>query len=116
MNTRPKRMCLQKSPLTGLNVNILAPYFPWGVLGCAIVRVVVDELAEARGEEVEDLERAILVHVAYSWDIVDLLPGGEVPAQRGRWSRRGRTGNQRPCGAGKHYLLQRCIDKIYAGM
>lgn len=97
-------------------MNILAPNLPWGILRSAIVRVVVDERAEAGGQEVEDLEGAILVHVADPWDIVDLFPGGEVPAQRDRRRRRGRTGNQRPCGAGKHYLLQRCIDKIYAGM
>lgn len=93
-------------------MDILAPDFPWGVLRCAIVGVVMDEVAEAGGVEVEDLEGAIGVHVADPGDIVDLLSGGQVPAQRGGGHTRGGTGHRGPCGAGKHYLLHRCIDKI----
>lgn len=102
--------CVEK--LTSLNVNILAPDSSWGVLRCAIVGVVVDEFAEAGRGDVEDLKGAIGVHMADPWHIVDLLAGGQVPAQRDRGHTCGGTGHRCPCGAGKHYLLHRCIDKI----
>lgn len=72
----------------------------------------MDQLTKAGGEEVKDLESAIGVHVADPGHIVDLLSGGQVPAQRGGGHPCSGTGHQGPCGAGKHYLLQRCIDKI----
>lgn len=76
----------------------------------------MDHFAIAGRREVEDLERAVGVHVADPWHVVALFAGGQVPAQRG-WRHSGcGTGHQRPCGAGEHYLLQRCIDKIQAGM
>ena len=72
----------------------------------------MDKVAEAGRGEVEDLEGAIGVHVAYPGHIVDLLARGQVPAQRGGGRARGGAGHRGPCGAGEHYLLHRCIDKI----
>lgn len=64
----------------------------------------------------EDLESAVGVDVADPWDVVALLAGGQIPAQGSGRHRCGRTGNMSSQGAGEHYLLQRCIDKIQAGM
>lgn len=72
----------------------------------------MDQLAVAGRQEVEDLQGSVGVHVADPRDIVDLLPGGQVPAERGRWRSPGGAGHRGPCGAGKYYLLQRCIDKV----
>lgn len=102
--------------LTSFDVDILAPDLSGRVLGSAVVRVVVDQLTEAGRQEVKDLEGSVLVNVANARDIVDLLAGRQIPAQRGRRSAPSRTGHGGPCGAGKYYLLQRCIDKVQAGM
>lgn len=93
-------------------MDILTPYFARGVLGSAVVRVVVDQLAEAGRQEVEDLQGPVGVDVADARHIVDLLAGRQIPAQRGGRRSPGRTGHRGPCGAGKDYLLQRCIDKV----
>lgn len=93
-------------------MDILTPDLARGVLGSAVVRVVMDQLAEAGWQEVEDLEGSVGVDVPDAWDIVDLLAGRQIPAQRGRRGATSRTGHGGPCGAGKYYLLQRCIDKI----
>lgn len=93
-------------------MDILTPNLARRVLGSAVVRVVVDQLAEAGRQEVEDLEGSIGVDVADARDIVDLLAGRQIPAQRGRRGATSRTGHRGPCGAGKYYLLQRCIDKV----
>lgn len=98
--------------LTSFDVDILTPDLARRVLGSAVVGVVVDQLAEAGWQEVEDLEGSIGVDVADARDIVDLLAGCQIPAQRGRRSAPSRTGHRGPCGAGKYYLLQRCIDKV----
>lgn len=98
--------------LTSFDVDILTPDFARGVLGSAVVRVVVDQLAEAGWQEVEDLEGSIGVDVADARDIVNLLAGRQIPAQRGGRRATSRTGHRGPCGAGKYYLLQRCIDKV----
>lgn len=98
--------------LTGFDVDILTPYLAGGVLGSAVVRVVMDQLAEARWQEVEDLQGSVGVDVADARDIIDLLAGRQIPAQRGRRCSPSRTGHRGPCGAGKYYLLQRCIDKV----
>lgn len=100
------------SKLTSFDVDILTPDLARRVLGSAVVRVVMDQLAEAGWQEVEDLESSIWVDVTDARDIVDLLAGSEVPAQRGWRHTPSRTGNRSPCGAGKYYLLQRCIDKV----
>lgn len=97
-------------------MDILTPDFARGVLGGAVVRVVMDQLAEAGRQEVEDLQRSVGVDVSDARHIVDLLAGGQVPAQRGRRRSPSWTGHRGPCGAGKYYLLQRCIDKVQAGM
>lgn len=93
-------------------MDILTPYFARGVLGGAVVSVVVDQLAEAGRQEVEDLQGPVGVDVADARHIVDLLAGRQIPAQRGGRRSPGRTGHRGPCGAGKDYLLQRCIDKV----
>lgn len=98
--------------LTGFNMDILTPYLARRVFGSAIVGVVVDQLAEAGWQEVEDLEGSIRVDMADARDIVDLLAGSQIPAQRGRRCTPSGTGHRGPCGAGKYYLLQRCIDKV----
>jgi len=98
--------------LTSFDVDILTPNLARGVLGSAVVCVVVDQLAEAGRQEVKDLEGSIGVDMADARDIVDLLAGRQIPAQRGRRHATSRTGHRDPCGAGKYYLLQRCIDKI----
>lgn len=66
--------------LTSFDVDILTPDLAGGVLGSAVVRVVVDQLAEAGWQEVEDLEGSIGVDVADAGDIVDLLAGRQIPA------------------------------------
>ncbi len=95
---------------------ILASNFPWRIFRCAIVSVVVDHFAKAGRRKVEDLESAVWMDMADPWDVVALLAGGQIPAQGSGRHRCCRTGNQSPRGAGEHYLLQRCIDKIQAGM
>lgn len=74
-------------------MDILTPNLARRVLGSAVVRVVVDQLAEAGWQEVEDLEGSIGVDVADAWDIVDLLAGSQIPAQRGRRCTTSRTGH-----------------------
>ena len=101
-----------QTPLTSLDVDILTADPPRGVLGRAVVAVVVDELGEAGRGDVEDLERAVGVHMADPRHVVDLLAGGQVPAQGDGRRAGGETGHRGPCGAGEHYLLHRCIDKI----
>lgn len=98
--------------LTSFDVDILTPDLARGVLGSAVVRVVVDQLAVAGRQEVEDLQGSVRVDVADPWDIVDLLASGQIPAERGRGRSPSGTGHRGPCGAGKYYLLQRCIDKV----
>lgn len=100
------------SGLTSFDVDILTPNLAREILGSAVVSVIMDQLAETRWQEVEDLEGSILVDVADAGYIVDLLASRQIPAQRGRWRTPSRTGHRGPCGAGKYYLLQRCIDKI----
>lgn len=97
-------------------MDILTPDLAGGVLGGAVVGVVVDQLAVAGWQEVEDLQGSVGVDVADPRDIVDLLAGGQVPAERGGGRSPGGTGHRGPCGAGEYYLLQRCIDKVQAGM
>lgn len=97
-------------------MDILTADLAGRVLGGAVVGVVVDQLAVAGRQEVEDLQRSIGVDVADPRDIVDLLASGQIPAQRGRGRSPSGTGHRGPCGAGKYYLLQRCIDKVQAGM
>lgn len=99
-------------PLTSFDVDILTPDLARRVLSSAIVRVVVDQLAVAGWQEVEDLQGPVRVNVADPWDIVDLLASGQIPAEGGRGCSPSRTGHGGPCGAGKYYLLQRCIDKV----
>lgn len=118
---RQHRLCVEFfffpiGRLTGFDVHILTPDFARGVLGGAVVRVVMDQLAEAGRQEVEDLQRSVGVDVSDARHIVDLLAGGQVPAQRGGRRSPSWTGHRGPCGAGKYYLLQRCIDKVQAGM
>lgn len=93
-------------------MDILTPDLARRVLGSAVVRVVVDQLAVAGWQEVEDLQGPVRVNVADPRDIVDLLASGQIPAERGRGCSPSGTGHRRPCGAGKYYLLQRCIDKV----
>ena len=97
-------------------MDILAADLARGVLGSAVVGVVVDQLAEAGRQEVEDLQRAVGVDMADAGHVVDLLARGQVPAQRGGGRPGGRTGHRGPCGAGKDYLLKGRIDKVQAGM
>ena len=54
--------------------------------------------------------------VADSGDIVDLLARRQVPSERHRRDPCCGAGHQGPRGARKHYLLQRCIDKVEAGV
>lgn len=98
--------------LTSFDVDILAPNLARRVFCSAVVCVVMDQLAEAGRQEVEDLEGSVWVDMADAWDVVDLLAGRQIPAQRGGRRAPSRTGHRGPCGAGKYYLLQRCIDKI----
>lgn len=93
-------------------MDILTPNLARRVLGSAVVRVVMDQLAKAGWQEVKDLEGSIGVNVTDAGDIVDLLAGSQIPPQRGRRRTPSRTGHRGPCGAGKYYLLQRCIDKV----
>lgn len=79
--------------LTGFDVDILTPDLARRVLGSAVVCVVVDQLAEAGWQEVEDLEGSIRVDVADTGDIIDLLAGSQIPAQRGRRCTTSRTGH-----------------------
>lgn len=74
-------------------MDILTPNLARRVLGSAVVRVVVYQLAEAGWQEVEDLEGSIGVDVADARDIVDLLAGSQIPPQRGRWRTPSRTGH-----------------------
>lgn len=41
----------------------------------------MDELAEARRGDVEDLKGAIGMHMANPWHVIDLLASSKVPAQ-----------------------------------
>lgn len=93
-------------------MDILTPNLARRVFGSAVVRVVMDQLAKAGWQEVKDLEGSIGVNVTDAGDIVDLLAGSQIPPQRGRRRTPSRTGHRGPCGAGKYYLLQRCIDKV----
>ncbi len=79
--------------LTSFDVDILTPNLARGVLGSAVVRVVMNQLAEAGWQEVEDLEGSIWVDMADAWDIVDLLTSRQIPAQRGRRGAPSRTGH-----------------------
>lgn len=92
--------------LTSFDVDILTPDLARRVLGSAVIGVVVDQLAEAGWQEVEDLECSIGMDMADARDIVDLLASSQIPAQRGRRRTPSRTGHRGPCGAGKYYLLQ----------
>lgn len=98
--------------LTSFDVDILTPDLARRVLGSAVVRVVMDQLAVAGWQEVEDLQGPVRVNMADPRDIVDLLASGQIPAERGRGCSPSGTGHRGPCGAGKYYLLQRCIDKV----
>lgn len=62
------------------------------------------------------MESAVGVDVTDPRDIVDLLARRQVPSERHRRDACGGAGHQGPRGACKHYLLQRCIDKVEAGV
>lgn len=81
------------SMLTSFDVDILTPDLARRILSSAVVRVVVDQLAEAGWQEVEDLQGSIRMDVADARDIVDLLAGRQIPAQRGRRGSPSRTGH-----------------------
>lgn len=91
--------------LTSFDVDILTPDLARRVLGSTVVCVVVDQLAIAGWQEVEDLQGPVRVNVADPRDIVDLLASGQIPAERGRGCSPSGTGHRGPCGAGKYYLL-----------
>lgn len=93
-------------------MNAGAPDFSRLVLSGAEVLVVVDDaVIGGRGEGVE-LEGAVGVHVADVGNVVNVVSGGQVPAQDGMGGAARRAGQGHPHGAGKGHPLQGGVHKV----
>lgn len=93
-------------------MNAGAPDFSRLVLSGAEVLVVVDDaVIGGRGEGVE-LEGAVGVHVADVGNVVNVVSGGQVPAQDGMGGAARRAGQGHPHRAGKGHPLQGGVHKV----
>lgn len=82
------------------------------ILGGAEVLVVVDDAVVGGGRERVELERAIGVHVADVGHVVDVVSGGQVPAQDGVGGAARGAGQGHPHRAGEGHPLQGGVHKV----
>lgn len=103
------------SRLTSFDADVGAADLAGLVLGSAEVVVVVDVAVVGGGREGVQLEGAICVHVSDVGHVVDVVAGGQVPAQYGTGGAPCWTGQGHPHRAGVGYPLQGGIHKVQPG-
>lgn len=101
--------------LTGFDADVGAADLAGLVLGGAEVVVVVDVAVVGGGREGVQLQGAIGVHVSDVGHVVDVVAGGQVPAQDGTGGAPCWTGQGHPHRAGVGYPLQGGIHKVQPG-
>ena len=101
--------------LTSFDADVGAADLAGLVLGSAEVVVVVDVAVVGGGREGVQLEGAIGVHVSDVGHVVDVVAGGQVPAQYGTGGAPCWTGQGHPHRAGVGYPLQGGIHKVQPG-
>lgn len=82
--------------LTSFDADVRAADLAGLVLGGAKVVIVVDVAVVCRGRERIQLKRAVGMHVADVGHVVDVVAGGQVPAQYGAGGAPCRTGQGHP--------------------
>lgn len=101
--------------LTSFDTDVGAADLARLVFGGAEVVVVVDVAVVGGGREGVQLQGAIGVHVADVGHVVDVVAGGQVPAQYGTGGAPCWTGQGHPHRAGVGYPLQGGIHKVQPG-
>lgn len=101
--------------LTSFDADVGAADLAGLVFGSAEVVVVMDVAVVGRGREGVQLQSAIGVHVADVGHVVDVVAGGQVPAQYGTGGAPCWTGQGHPHRAGVGYPLQGGIHKVQPG-
>lgn len=104
-----------QSANTCFNPDIWAPDFPRRILCSTEIVVVVDKAIEGRWRERVELQRPIGMDVTDVWDIIDVIPSGEVPAKGGTGGPCCWTGDYHPHSAGEGHLLNGVVHKVEAG-
>ncbi len=82
------------------------------VLSSAEVLVVVDNAVIGGGGERVELEGAVGMHVADMGHVVNVVSGGQVPAQDGMGGAARRAGQGHPHRAGEGHPLQGGVHKV----
>ncbi len=85
-----------ESCLTCFDTDARAADLAGLVLGSAEVVIIMNEAVEGRGGEGVELQRAVGVNVADVWHVVDVVAGGQVPAEDGVGGATRRTGQGHP--------------------
>lgn len=75
----------------------------------------MDKAIEGRWREWVELQCPVGVDVADVWDIIDVIPSGQVPAEGGTGGACCRAGDHHPNSAGEGHLLDGVIHKVEAG-
>ncbi len=101
-----------ESCLTCFDTDARAADLAGLVLGSAEVVIIMNEAVEGRGGEGVELQRAVGVNVADVWHVVDVVAGGQVPAEDGMGGATRRTGQGHPHWAGEGHSLQGSIHKV----
>lgn len=104
-----------QSQLTSFDADVGAADLAGLVLGRAEVVVVVDVAVVGGGREGVQLQGSIGVHVSDVGHVVDVVAGGQVPAQYGTGGAACWTGQGHPHRAGVGNPLQGGIHKVQPG-
>ena len=107
-----KRLLLFSLSLTCFDADAGAADLAGLVLCGAEVVVVMDVAVEGGGRERVELEGAVGVHVADVGHIVDVVAGGQVPAQDGMGCAARGAGQGHPDRAGEGHPLQGGVYKV----
>jgi len=93
-------------------VDAGAPDLARLVLGGAEVLVVVDDAVVGGGRERVELQGSVGVHVADVGHVVNVVSGGQVPAQDGVGGAARGAGQEHPHRAGEGHPLQGGVHKV----
>lgn len=98
--------------LTCFNVDAGTSDLARLILSSAEVLVVVDDAVIGRGGERVELEGAVGMHVADMGHVVNVVSGGQVPAQDGVGDTARGAGQGHPHRAGEGHSLQGGVHKV----
>lgn len=101
--------------LTGFDANVGTADLASLVFSSAEIVIVMDVAVVGRGREGVQLQGAIGVHVSDVGHVVDVVAGGQVPAQYGTGGASCWTGQGHPHRAGVGDPLQGGVHKVQPG-